>query len=158
MKNWKKTAIVVTGIGATVILLAYLVKGKEQLCLDYITQSECETAGCYWWSDGTCHSTPENGQKEVTIENITCYIQEDCQAYIEFTARNNTGVDHICWELTDMNGNTFHGSEYVGGQNTTEWMIIGGDYCDTGYWGTLRVGYGQIEDCVYTDQKNFNSS
>lgn len=28
-------------------------------CSDYTTQAECTAAGCYWWSDNTCHSTPE---------------------------------------------------------------------------------------------------
>lgn len=30
-------------------------------CEDYTTQAECQDADCYWWSDGTCHDTEENG-------------------------------------------------------------------------------------------------
>jgi len=30
-------------------------------CSDYTNQIDCVNAQCYWWSDGTCHSTPENG-------------------------------------------------------------------------------------------------
>ena len=30
------------------------------VCSDYVTQTECTAAGCYWWSDNTCHSTPES--------------------------------------------------------------------------------------------------
>lgn len=34
-------------------------EGVPPPCKDYTTQSECEVAKCYWWSDGTCHSTEE---------------------------------------------------------------------------------------------------
>jgi hypothetical protein len=35
------------------------------VCSDYTTESECTNAGCFWWSDGTCHSTSEEEEEEI---------------------------------------------------------------------------------------------
>lgn len=42
-------------------------------CEDYTTQATCNAAGCYWWTDNTCHSTPQNGNGcETYTEQSTC--------------------------------------------------------------------------------------
>ena len=42
-----------------------IIAANGVVCSDYTTESECTDAGCFWWSDGTCHSTSEgNGEED----------------------------------------------------------------------------------------------
>ena len=59
------TGEILTGSGAE----TYVVVG-ELACEGRTNQADCEANGCYWWSDGTCHSTPEPGQNVAEVSSI----------------------------------------------------------------------------------------
>lgn len=51
----------------------------ETVCSDYTTQTTCENAGCYWWSNNTCQYTQEDGggcedyTSQSACETAGCY-------------------------------------------------------------------------------------
>ncbi|MHA1852596.1 MAG: hypothetical protein ACTSUF_03705 [Candidatus Heimdallarchaeaceae archaeon] len=67
----KIAGVVPLGIGLWLMLSPWLPTQPPTPCSSHTTQAECEAAGCYWWSDNTCHSTPEgaiNAQiKEIVV-------------------------------------------------------------------------------------------
>lgn len=43
-------------------------------CKDYTNQTDCEANDCYWWSDGTCHSTAEGVVCSDYTTQATCPV------------------------------------------------------------------------------------
>lgn len=54
-------------------------------CEDYTNVTDCVNAGCYWWSDGTCHSTQENGEEACEdFETETSCLTAGCYWYKKY--------------------------------------------------------------------------
>lgn len=66
----KIAGIVPIGIGAWLCLQPFMpAVPPPPPCSSYTTEVDCTAAGCYWWSDNTCHSTPE-GVTQVLIKEV----------------------------------------------------------------------------------------
>jgi len=77
----KLAGLIPLGFGMYMMLQALgMVPGPPpDTCLQHTTQTECEAAGCYWWSNGTCHATVEppptcgDYTDQTTCEANGCY-------------------------------------------------------------------------------------
>lgn len=58
-------------------------EGPPPNCPDYTNQADCIAAGCYWWSDGTCHDTPETLPCEDYINKSAC-LAANCYWYKKY--------------------------------------------------------------------------
>ena len=83
-------------------------------CSDYTNQIDCVNAQCYWWSDGTCHSTQENGNgvkcedyaSEPTCKAAGCfwykkYLWEEEKCH---TAEQNMMMDYLPFIIAGVGG------------------------------------------------------
>jgi len=62
--------LVPIGIGMWMLLQPLMPSdGEEQRCSQYTNQVDCEAEGCYWWGDGTCHSTAQPVE-QVLIKDV----------------------------------------------------------------------------------------
>jgi len=84
-------------------------------CSDYTNQIDCVNAQCYWWSDGTCHDTAENGNGNGACEDYT--TQASCAAagcywYAKYfwdapschTAEQNMMMDYLPFIIAGVGG------------------------------------------------------
>jgi len=65
----KIAGVVPIGMGLLMMVTAILPPTPPKNCGQYTTQPACETAGCHWWSDNTCHEI-EEGAVQVVIMDI----------------------------------------------------------------------------------------
>ena len=82
-------------------------------CEDYTNQTDCENAGCYWWSDGTCHSTSETPpQKCEEYTNQTGCLAAGCYWYKKYlwesekchSAEQNMMMDYLPFIIAGVGG------------------------------------------------------
>lgn len=80
-------------------------------CEDYTNQSACLNAGCYWWSDGTCHSTSETQNCE-DYTNQTACLAANCHWYKKYLwesekcygAEQNMMMDYLPFIIAGVGG------------------------------------------------------
>ena len=57
-------------------------------CSSYTNQTDCLNAGCYWWSDGTCNSSPEPQLQCSDYTNQTDCLNAGCYWWSDGTCRD----------------------------------------------------------------------
>lgn len=76
--------------------ILHIIVPEEPLCIDYLTQTECEANGCYWWtSNNTCQNAPDG-----TTEYFDVYIKP----YPFYEGKYEEAISKALEKVVDLTG------------------------------------------------------
>lgn len=80
----------------------YLSQNGIVKCTQYTTQTTCESAGCYWWTDNTCHNIPQGADPCPALNaGMGCYPNSTGWRKCDSITNNLCECDGTNWFLIE---------------------------------------------------------